>query len=914
MRTRHTGFRTDVSLFYRFNIEPMLRPIYSRWQAILLSAMTTLAVSTLIGIGWSDGYYFDNGTESLVGRSGAHSAAVEVMVAGNRASQNLPPYQLLWYDRRVLRSRRSVAARKKVKRTRAEIARERQALLDKTTREIDAIVAEFHAKLPRKMAKSIGAVYARYSSRFQDSIADQVRTLFEDAFEKGIHIPREHVFFDLAVRGWKDRRPGLTALRTAIKAKSFEVFLVFTTSRLFRRTYKSMQFVEEELVERGIRAIFVKSNLDTNDGENWRTMFQLFAAMDEAMVRMYGSHVQAAHEGLFIRGMVCTSLTVGYTGEVVPGEFTKRKLPRRKIIIDPDAKPWIEKIFNWYVVDGKSLDWIARELNDEADAPAPAKSLTGLWTHALVRTHLMKPAYRGFWCYGAREAKWSSERDYAQQVDREEPLKSGQFEDLRIISDEVWYRAQQLLAAEPGNSGRKSKDGDRKKRPRLLRRLFVCPEHERKLVVGGPQGRSLHCPLCRGLKAEKRPLFTHLNRALALELTCQKLADLVRADEVLVTEIIAACRHEVETAQQPDPEVGKRLKAKVTKLSSTIDFNRRNPGDTEDEQRQTEQLLKDLRRQRTDALADLAVYEAAGDKVTIVPEPEEVVYMLNELSEILVASASAETKDQMRTARRTIDELTGGKIELFQMGERKKCRGWLQGRFCVDVVSFAIGKLTGAPIASKDGDRLEVVIDYRAPALIDEQADEAKRLWDQGLLNKLIAQEMGLLPSYITKLIHHWHDVRNLPRPDNRRRRAELERKQIKTPKYKQIADKVSNLVDKGCSNLAIARNLNVSDATVCKAITWWFKSRGLPVPTAADRRSKMLAKARVMLHHGMLIKDIAAELGYSPRGLKLALVEYLAELGETMPDGRSRRGNATSGELANGDSNRNDESQEDEA
>ena len=905
MRTHHTGFRTDVYLFYRFNIEPALRPILSRWQAILSSAMTTLAVFTLVGIGWAHGPHGDNETESLVNQSGARSAGVAVMMAGDRSSRNLPPEPLLWYDRRVLRSRHSVAARKKVKRTRAEIAREREKLLEATNREIDAIVADFHAQLPREEAESIGAIYCRYSSRFQSSIGDQVRTLFEEAHRLEIFVPREFVFFDMAVRGYQDRRPGLSTLRAAIKRKAFEVFMVFSTSRLFRRAYKALEFVEEELVDRGIRGIFLSSGIDTAKGENWRLVFQILCAMDEAMVRSIGSHVQISHEGLFIRGMVCTSLILGFTGEDVPGEFTKRKRPRQRIIIDPETAPWIEKIFNWYVVDGKSLDEIARELNDDDKASAPAKSLTGLWTHALVRKHLMNPCYRGYWCYGAKETKWSVGKDYARQIPRIKPLKTAQFDKLRIISDETWYRAQGLLAAERGNSGRKPKDGNRQKRPRLLRGLFVCPEHGRQLTVSGAYGQVLLCPLCRALKAEKRPLFTHLNRALALELTCQTLAEFVRADEALVAEIIAACQHELETAQRPDPEVVKRLKSQVKKLSSTIDFNRRNPGDTEEEQRQTEQVLKDLRRQRTNALADLAVQEAVDGKVITVPEPEEVVALLDELGEMLVASASAETEDQIRTARRIIDELTGGKIDLFQMGERKKCRGWLQGRFRVDVVSVVIGKLTGAHIASKDGARLEIIIDFRAPKLIDEQADEAKKLWDKGLLNKLIAQEMGLLPCYITKLIHFWHDERGLPRPDNHRRRAELERKQVKTPKYKEFAAKIVGLVEEGLSDLAIGRKIGVSGFTVAKAISWSFKSRDLPVPTAVDRRRTMLAKARAMLHDGMLIKDIAAELGYSPRALKLALVKYLADLGETMPDGRTRRGNATSGEPANGDPNR---------
>jgi site-specific DNA recombinase len=737
-------------------------------------------------------------------------------------SQNLPvgpcPEPIYW-DPRVVFSRSVSRSRRKVRRTRAQIRQEQKELLENTNREIDAIVAEFHAKLPRSVAEFIGAVYGRYSSRFQGSIADQIRTLFEAAYEERIFIPREHVYFDLAVRGWKDRRPGLTALRQAIKRKDFQVFLVFTTSRLFRRAHKALQFVEEELVERGIRTIFVKSNLDTADGENWRTMFQLFAAMDEAMVRMYGSHVRAAHEGLFIRRMVCTSLPLGYTEKVVPGEFTKRKLPRRRIIIDPETRPWIEKIFTWYVVDGKSLDEIARELNDDPDAPAPAKSLTGLWTHKLVRKHLRNPAYRGYWCYGAEETKWSSDKDYAQRVPRAQPLKSGQFEELRIIPDHVWYRARQLLAEEKGNSGRKSKDGDRQKRPRLLRGLFVCPEHARQLVVGGRQGRILFCPLCRAIKSEKRPLFTYLNRALALQLTCQTLAEVVRADDALVAEIISACQRKAETAQQPDPDVLKRLRAQANKLSRTIDFNRRNPGDTDEEQQQTEQLLKDLRRQRTNLLAELAAHEAASNGVISIPEPEEVRAMLNELGETLTAAASAETDEEMRAARRIIDELTGGRIELFQMGERKAQRGWLQGRFCVDVVAVASTKLTGVQLAGDDGGPLKVVIDYRAPLLIEEQADEAKRLWDQGLLNKEIAEQMGCLPSYVTKLIHHWFDSRHLPRPDGRRRRAQLVNKQMTTPAYKQLADQVVRLAEEGYSNLAIGRQLKVSDFTVAKAI-----------------------------------------------------------------------------------------------
>lgn len=76
------------------------------------------------------------------------------------------------------------------------------------------IVAAFHAKMPRKRAAAVGAIYCRYSTRHQDSIVDQVRKILEDAVRRKVFIPREHVFFDLAVRGYKSQRAGLDHVRS----------------------------------------------------------------------------------------------------------------------------------------------------------------------------------------------------------------------------------------------------------------------------------------------------------------------------------------------------------------------------------------------------------------------------------------------------------------------------------------------------------------------------------------------------------------------------------------------------------------------------------------------------------------------------------------------------------------------------
>ena len=189
------------------------------------------------------------------------------------------------FDEQASSNARGRPKRRKKIGTKDEILRRKEKLYEKCLKEIEGLLDAYYEIMNRKDAESIGALYARYSSRFQDSIADQVRTILEEAVRKKVFIPRENVFFDIAIRGWKDRRPGLLALREKIEAGEIQTLMVFTTSRLYRRTYKSLQFVEEELVERNIRGIFVKSNIDTADGDHWRTLLQALAANDEAQVR-----------------------------------------------------------------------------------------------------------------------------------------------------------------------------------------------------------------------------------------------------------------------------------------------------------------------------------------------------------------------------------------------------------------------------------------------------------------------------------------------------------------------------------------------------------------------------------------------------------------------------------------------------
>lgn len=790
---------------------------------------------------------------------------------------------------------------KKGARTKADIERDRRELRERTRRDVDEIVAKYHARFPRHKANSVGALYARYSTRHQDSIPDQVRKILEEAIKLKVYVPREYIYFDLAVRGFKKHRQGLDTLRNTLKSKKVGTVLFFATNRLFRKTYRTLEFVDEVHKSWGIRCVFVRSGVDTNDKNRWEMLLHMHSMIDQFVVTMYVENIRAAHEGLLEKRLAFGTMSFGYRGDPISGMTTVHGKPRCRIVVDEDTATIVRRVYDWFVNDGVAVNEIIRRLNADPNVPLPPRCTSGMWTRLAVTRLLKNTRYVGRWRYGVTESVYKTDADYVRQVVRLEPLKEVALEELRIVDEQTWLTAQTRIAKEANrNRGRKPKDGDRQSRPRMLNGLFCCPEHEQRLHVGGPHGQSMICPKCSRLHANDRAIYSMLNRKLALRLTCKKAAILLQADPQLSVMVVSACRAAAEALQRPDPARIRRLRADEEQLQRSIEFCQRHPGETPEDEAETAETLRKLRYERNQILCDIADLEQAEQREIIVPTPIEVQQLIDNFHRILVTAATGEMTEDEEAAREIIDLITGGRIDLFQMGERKAKRGWLQGRFRVDIISVLLETVAGVRPGT-EGCGIDVVIDYRTESLIDEQSEEAKRLYDEGLLNKEIAQKMNCSPANVTKLLFYWFDSRGLPRPDNRRRRAELEKKQTTIPLYQRVAGDVNRLVEDGYSDSTIARELGVSGFTVSRATAWSYRSRGQMVPTSSDRRQKKLERARLMYRRGMLIEDIAPKVGYSARGLTLALREYLEKLGETMPDGRSRRGNASSGDSANG-------------
>jgi predicted site-specific integrase-resolvase len=767
---------------------------------------------------------------------------------------------------------------------------ERRQLEEETERELDQIVSEYHSKLTRAEAKTIGAIYARYSSRYQHSISDQVRTLFEAGLKLGVFIPREHIFYDMAVRGFKDQRPGLNRLRDLLDKKRVDVFLVFTTNRLFRKTYKALQFVEEEVVERGIRCLFVKSGVDSADEKRWRMLLNIHAMTDEFVVGMYADNIRAAQEGLFDKQLVFGTISYGYKGEPIPGGLTRRNRPRCRITIDEESAHWVRQIFHWFVKDLISISEIVHRLNADESIPLPPKSRNGQWTCLAVRKLLTNTRYRGWWRYGASANVWQSKKDYNRQIARPEPLRAAQFEELRIVDDDVWHAAQKRLQEmNPHKAGRKPKDGNCKSRPKVLNGILWCPVHGVPLYVGGVYGEYMFCKRCKEVRPEDRPLFSHLPRELALRLTCKTLSDLIRRDEALVSKIIQAIREQAGAMQRPDPKEWETLCRTEQRLARQISFIMQHPGETPEDERESAENLRLLRRQRTEVAEQKRRFERGN--AIVVPDEQSVRDLLKEMDTILVKAAEGADASEMGRVRDVVTLLTGGRIDLFQQGDRSKQKGWLQGRVSLRLVNCIVQRITQGQQVVGDDAGLEVTIDYKKPWAFAADADRAKEFYDRGLLNTQIAVEMGCAETWVAKLLRYWFKSHRLEMPDGRQRSKLLLGKLNDSAMYKRLADPAHALWDQGLADLQIAGKLGCSPPTVVAAVAYWHESRGLPVPSHVDRRASLVDQMQSLFEQGLLFKEIAGKVDMCSRSVTNLLKERYKALGRPLPDCRTRRG-----------------------
>ena len=344
----------------------------------------------------------------------------------------------------------------------------------------------------KQLGLQVGSAYSRFSTKLQKSTEDQLRACMVHAARSGIYIPVELLCIDEGVKGRRVRRDGLDRLRTILDKRLADVMLVFKASRLFRQAYKGYQFVLEEVVERGLRAISVSQNIDTADNRTWKLQLGLHGLIDDAFLEATADHVRLGLEGLFAQGYVTGALTVGYRRKELPDATpTNRGLPRTVPDVDPDATPIILRAFE-DVHDGMPLAEAWRRYR-ATGGPYDPRSTLGYMSKQAFRRMLSNPRLIGVWSFGTKRNEWSAKRDYARQVARpEQDVIVRRCEELRIVPDELFFAVQERLATQ--KSGRRPQQDKESKLYKEVTGVFHCATCRRRMHRCGSKGLHMSCP------------------------------------------------------------------------------------------------------------------------------------------------------------------------------------------------------------------------------------------------------------------------------------------------------------------------------------------------------------------------------------------------------------------------------------
>ncbi|MFM7099080.1 MAG: recombinase family protein [Gemmataceae bacterium] len=769
------------------------------------------------------------------------------------------------------------------------ISKRQQIILElktRTEKEIQETYQSYLEQVPEERWPTLGAVYARFSTKDQDSAPDQVRKCLEFAVKEKIYVPLENIHYDLATRGSKSNRPGINQIKRLLQAKAIQVLIIFSTSRLARKTYKALTLVEEECVGQGIRCVFTNQNIDTADENSWRTKLSFYAMFDEMTVTVNTGQIRAAQERMFEQAYVTGRITFGYTGVPDPVQRTKKGTPKNILEIHPESSDIVRKIFHWFAVDNISMREIARRLNADFHAWAEGAG----WSAPKVASILQNPRYTGQWCYGKKQSVWDSKKDYGTQKLRDKPLKQKFFENLRIIPDELWHQAKLRLESNASDvKGRRPVDLDSSKRPRILNGIFYCPTHEQNLLVGGYFGRYMICPKCNALPINERHLFSLLPRELALKVLCEKVGVILKESHGLLNLVYEAFKAKLESGNKPDEKQLVKLRKSLKTLSLQIQALIENPGETETDLQENMRILKSMRIKRAELELKVTQFEKASGGKLVIPSKEQIAEIFQDLENLLIESANLTNPEAHLKLRQLFATLINGKISLHQMGERKSKKGYLQGRFKINIANSMCGFMN-ANIPVDSAGELEITVDFKEDAKERRDVGKVMQLFREGMMNSQIAAKLGFCRGKVTALIQEGHAKLGLEYQDGRARRATLLKKTHKESVHITIADNAKTLWDENFSILQIATKLGYSAPTVEKALDYWHELRGMKRPSNEERRQKLLAQMKELFDQGKQYQEIGLAVGLCARSVKLLLKDYLATLGIQIPDGRSRK------------------------
>lgn len=698
--------------------------------------------------------------------------------------------------------------------------------------------------LPDNDALPVAASYARYSSDLQhpESIPDQQRRCRDKAQENGYAIATEFEFADEAVSGTKSDREGLNALMAAAEDRLFRVIYFESLSRLARESIITLPILKLLVYVYEIRVVSINDGIDSAS-DTWETLAAIVSLNNDLYLRALSKMVFRGQEGNVFARISVGDWCFGYKSEPIPGSETGRRgknaKPRMRYIIDPESSAWVVRIFQWFVEEKRSIQWITRELT-KRNAPKDHRSSKPGWHHSYVRRVLCNAKYVGRWSWGKHKNVRNPLNGKIHQKERDETeceKWDREFPELRIISEEIFAQAQDRLAeyADMGSrrpNGQLTGSSSKSSRltPRhLLSGIVRCGECEGTFHVSGAGGKYLTCQKYGRGSCSCR---TKLQRERAERMIIDEIATRVLSNaawkSAIYEKAVAAFRELSSRLPSELESKQKALSAAEQKISRLLDQVEDGIADPD-----TRNRLSQRRAERDRLKRELEGLERKTMPLTSPPTMEWVEQQFVNLHGLLSNGGPAAA-----IALRGL--LTGGIVTVHEVKREGRSHHFLRGTFALNTKTVCASLGSSMDSANLETDEPtrneEIVLEFREPLEAEKICDQVKQMFDDGDTYDEIAAALSCHRNQVTNALRIWHERRGLEPPDGRKHCGRLERE----TKPKLLADRAKVLWDEGKLIADIGKELGCNHHMAKDAVEHWFKSRGLPVEDGRLRRKRL--------------------------------------------------------------------------
>lgn len=700
----------------------------------------------------------------------------------------------------------------------------------------------------------VAASYSRFSSDLQreGSITDQQRECHQAAEKNGHTIAVELEFSDAAVSGTKLKREGLDDMLRAAEEGKFQVLYMHSLSRLARESVITMPMLKTLVHSRRIRVICISEGIDT-DQPGWELLASFLSVMHERYVKDLAANVLRGQEGAILSKFGVGDHRFGYTSEAIPDSATARRSrggkPRTRYLIDEEQATWVRKIFHWFVQERRSQTWITKQLNIQ-QAPKDHRSTTTRWWHQQVAELLRSPKYIGIWRWGERRNVCDPLTGKVRQeyrTDEEIERWVRHLPELAIISQEQFFAAQALLEENAKRySGFRKENGTlrpgRQGRPqpnprKLLTQLIRCAACGASFYQTGAGGYCyMQCPNYRkGLCECKTALHTKRAEQIILD----TIGKQILADEAwrhaVFAELMNAWKAEEEQVPTELESVQRAISSLQAKIEGLLD---------QMESGAKDELIVGRLDQRREELIALRAQEKdlarRHESQTAQPTEDWMNHQLDQLGSTLQGATPA--------AVVALQQLVGGKIEVREVPRPDGKGVFLQGSWQLQIAAVTSAISAGPLFQAHQPTTINsetMVVDFVEPELVDPRMERAKALYDQGVINVLIAKELGCSKSKITSLLRKAFSNRDEEMPDGRGRLAQLDRKHVEAPFYQRISEEVFQLYSQGVPLQDMTERFKTNRTTLRCAAEFAFERRGFQMLDGRTRRKSLPRKGK---------------------------------------------------------------------